>query len=160
MGNERHANARAGNVGYPRRGIRTTEFLYLHNYVPARWPAGDPPKFGDVDPASGETGDGLSKDFILAHQDDPVYRAFYEMDFAKTPEEELFDVKADPWDQHNLASDPKFSDAKQKLRKELDDYLAATHDPRSSTTQPAPFDEYPYYGGAGPYGVGKKGLSQ
>ena len=34
FGRERHANVRAGNVGYPIRAIRTAEFLYLRNFEP------------------------------------------------------------------------------------------------------------------------------
>src|SRR6185295_125640 len=49
FGRERHASVRAGNVGYPIRGIRTAQFLYLRNFEPERWPAGDPPIYGDVD---------------------------------------------------------------------------------------------------------------
>jgi uncharacterized sulfatase len=160
VGNERHANSRAGLVGFPRRGIRTEDFLYLHNYDPDRWPAGDPPKYGDVDPADGKPGDGLSKDFLLAHQDDPKYKGFFDAAFGKMPAEELYDVKADPVDQHNLADDPKYATIKKSLRAELDQYLQETGDPRSSTTQPAPFDGYPYYGGPGPYGQKKSNLSQ
>src|SRR5947207_3387244 len=49
FGRERHANVRAGNVGYPIRAIRTAEFLYLRNFEPDRRAAGDPPLYGDVD---------------------------------------------------------------------------------------------------------------
>lgn len=153
VGNERHANSRPGLVGYPRRGIRTTEYLYLHNYEDERWPAGNPPKFGDVDPADGKTGDGLSKDFMLAHKDDPKYAKLYREAFEKNPSEELYDIKADPREVNNLADDPKYAEVKEKLSADLEMYLQRTGDPRAkgSTTKPA-FDEYKYYGGAGPYG--------
>ena len=49
MGRERHAFVRQGGKGYPGRAIRTKEFLYIRNYKPVRWPAGDPPLYGDVD---------------------------------------------------------------------------------------------------------------
>src|SRR5262245_59024475 len=39
---ERHANVRKGDLSYPARGVRTGEFLYIRNYRPERWPAGDP----------------------------------------------------------------------------------------------------------------------
>ena len=54
---ERHANVRHDNMSYPVRGVRTRDFLYLHNLRPDRWPAGDPDvlfihgrPYGDVDP--------------------------------------------------------------------------------------------------------------
>jgi arylsulfatase A-like enzyme len=39
---ERHANVRKGDLNYPARTIRTKEFLYIRNFRPDRWPAGDP----------------------------------------------------------------------------------------------------------------------
>jgi uncharacterized sulfatase len=148
LGNERHANVRAERVGYPRRAVRTADFLYVRNFEPARWPAGDPPKFGDVDPSNGRTGDDLSKDFLLAHRDDPRYKPLFDAAFGKEPAEELYDLKADPSELHNVADDPKYADAKSKLRADLDKHLEATHDPRASTAEPAPFDTYRYYGNA------------
>jgi arylsulfatase A-like enzyme len=157
VGNERHARSRAGLVGYPRRGIRTTEYLYLHNVIPDRWPAGDPPAYGDVDPADGSTGDGLSKDFLLAHATDEKYRHHFDLAFAKQPAEELYELKTDPHEEHNLAADPKYQDIKSKLSADLENYLEKTHDPRckTSTTKPA-FDDYHYFGGTGAYGSDPK----
>src|SRR6202012_5562667 len=114
LGNERHASSRAGNVGFPRRGIRTTEYLYLQNDEPDRWPAGDPPNYGDVDPANGATGDGLSKDFLLAHSTDDKYLGFFDRAFGKRPAEELYDLTTDPHEEHNVADYPKYADIKAK----------------------------------------------
>ncbi|MFZ4765790.1 MAG: sulfatase [Roseimicrobium sp.] len=42
-GRERHvAAAREGNLPYPHRALRTKEFLYIRNFMPERWPMGDP----------------------------------------------------------------------------------------------------------------------
>ena len=41
-GRERHASARYNNWGYPSRALRTKDFLYIRNFRPERWPAGDP----------------------------------------------------------------------------------------------------------------------
>ena len=46
---ERHALCRLEGQGYPGRAIRIDDFLYIRNYIPERWPAGDPPLYGDVD---------------------------------------------------------------------------------------------------------------
>src|SRR5580658_7554249 len=46
-GRERHASSRHGDLGYPCRAIRTPDFLYIHNFHPERWPAGDPREFTD-----------------------------------------------------------------------------------------------------------------
>lgn len=153
LGNERHANARPGIVGYPRRAILTKDYLYIHNYEDTRWPAGDPPKYGDVDPANGKPGDGLSKDFILAHKDDPKYHEFYVQAFAKQPTEELYDIKSDPHEMHNVAGDEKFAEVKNQLKTDLENYLEKTSDPRAANSTARPvFDTYKYYGGKGPYG--------
>lgn len=146
LGNERHANVRPEHVGYPRRAVRTAEFLYVRNYEVDRWPAGDPPKFGDVDPSNGKSGDDLSKDFLLEHRDDPKYKPLFDAAFAKGPGEELYDLKADPDGMKNVAGDPKYAEAKAKLSADLQHHLEATHDPRALTSRPAPFDGYPIYG--------------
>ncbi len=39
---ERHSSARVDNLGYPIRMLRTHEYLYVRNFAPDRWPAGDP----------------------------------------------------------------------------------------------------------------------
>ena len=39
---ERHDLGRPNNAGYPVRAIRTPEFLYVRNYEPESWPAGNP----------------------------------------------------------------------------------------------------------------------
>lgn len=146
LGNERHANVRAGRDGYPRRAVRTKDFLYIWNIAPDRWPAGDPPRFGDVDPSAGKG--GPTKDFILAHRAEPAYARFFEMSFDKRPPEELYDLKLDPTEQTNVASDPKYADAKKKLRDELEAYLKSTGDPRTGDA-PAAFDSYPFRTGRG-----------
>src|SRR5205085_5441135 len=92
---ERHANVRPGDAGYPARAIRTRQHLYIRNFRPDRWPAGDPQlvfavgPFGDVD-------GGPSKDFILNHRDHPAVERFFRLAFAKRPAEELYDVTSDP----------------------------------------------------------------
>ena len=50
-GRERHVqDARAGNLPYPQRALRTRDFLYIRNYEPDRWPMGDPTGLTDTEP--------------------------------------------------------------------------------------------------------------
>ena len=42
FGKERHDIGRPDDQGYPMRGIVKGDFLYLRNYEPGRWPAGNP----------------------------------------------------------------------------------------------------------------------
>src|SRR6185436_20433148 len=47
---ERHANVRQGDLSYPVRAIRTRDYLYIRNFRPDRWPAGDPQQYVAVGP--------------------------------------------------------------------------------------------------------------
>ncbi|HUT32984.1 MAG TPA: sulfatase [Planctomycetota bacterium] len=144
---ERHAACRAGNASYPMRAIRTAEFLYLRNLAPDRWPAGDPPGYGDID-------GGPSKSYLLEHKDDPKVARLFALACAKRPAEELYDLKKDPAELDNVADRPEYAEAKKRLRTQLDQWMAATADPRAKGGG-AEFDSYPYVGGRPPQPKGK-----
>ncbi len=141
---ERHANVRKGNLGYPARAIRTREFLYIRNFRPDRWPAGDPElvfavgRYGDCDGSP-------SKDYILDHREQAGARQPFSLGFEKRPAEELYDLRKDPYEMNNVALDQEYSAAKSRLRAELDAWMAATLDPRA-TADDDPWDRYPYFG--------------
>ncbi|MEQ1862587.1 MAG: sulfatase [Chthoniobacteraceae bacterium] len=143
---ERHANVRAGNLSYPMRAIRTRDHLYLRNLRPDRWPAGDPDVWFAVGPY-GDVDQSLAKDYILAHRDEPAVRRFYELNFAKRPAEELYDLRADPEQLVNVAGKPEHRAAKDALRARLDQWMRDTDDPRVDPAYDR-WDEYPYYGGS------------
>ena len=42
IGKERHDVGRPNDWGYPIRGIVKNDVLYLRNFEPSRWPAGNP----------------------------------------------------------------------------------------------------------------------
>lgn len=141
---ERHANVRRGDLSYPSRAIRTKDFLYIRNFRPDRWPAGDPETyhsvgpFGDIDP-------GPSKEVLLSRRDDPKIRPFFVLACAKRPAEELFDLAKDPAQIHNVADQPAYAATKRKLRGELEDWLKATGDPRILHDDDR-WDRFPYLG--------------
>jgi N-sulfoglucosamine sulfohydrolase len=139
-GRERHTQMRAGSVGYPMRAVRTRDFLYIRNYEPDRWPSGDPPHFGDID-------NGPSKEFVVTHNDGAEYGKFYQLACAKRPAEELYDLKQDPAQQLNVASDARYVSEKGRLAKMLQDYLTRTGDPRGAGRRII-WDTSPYYGPA------------
>ncbi len=126
---ERHAFCRQGGAGYPGRAIRTKDFLYIKNYTPDRWPAGDPPLYGDVD-AHMLHYPCPTKAFILQHRDNRDVKPFFDLGFAKRPAEELFDLRVDPDQLKNVAYDPGYTDIKRVLARKLTHYLRATEDPR------------------------------
>ncbi|MDR1667894.1 MAG: sulfatase [Bacteroidales bacterium] len=131
LARERHAYARKGGLGYPGRAIRTREFLYIINAEPDRWPAGDPPLYGDVD-AHMLHYSSPSKIHILEHRNESEVKPFYDLCFAKRPAEELYCVRTDPFQLCNLAADTSFAAVKRELEIRLKDYLLRTKDPRLS----------------------------
>jgi arylsulfatase A-like enzyme len=126
---ERHALCRKNGIGYPARAIRTYTYLYIRNYEPERWPAGDPPLFGDVD-AHMLHYPSPTKMYILENRNDPDVQLFYDLGFAKRPAEELYDLRSDPFQLHNVAYQENYIAIKESLAIQLDNYLTKTKDPR------------------------------
>ena len=139
---ERHANVRKGDLGYPVRGIRTKEFLYLRNFEPNRYPAGDPQKWVAVGPY-GDIDDSPSKQLIMS--DSANYAFFFNRTFKKRGSEELYDLKNDPSQLHNLANEKRFEKAKKYLKIELEAWMKQTNDPRLTNPNTNLWDKYPYY---------------
>tara|TARA_R110002072_G_scaffold228234_11_gene385361 strand:- start:58997 stop:60499 length:1503 start_codon:yes stop_codon:yes gene_type:complete len=146
FGKERHVPCRPDHSGYPTRGIRTARWMYLRNFEPGRWPVGDPPLYGDTDPAR-SIGKGTTKGYLLNHKDDDAVRRCYELCFGMRPAEELYDMTADPDQLHNLAGMPKHQEVLQVLWSKLRSELVATKDPRVIGGGEQ-FDRYPHYGGS------------
>jgi N-sulfoglucosamine sulfohydrolase len=141
---ERHANVRHGNLGYPGRAIRTREFLYIRNFHPERWPAGDPQMWKAVGPF-GDIDGGPTKDLMLQRRNDPQLRRFFQLACGKRPAEELYDVRKDPYQLTNVADRPEYAQTKKKLRAALDDWMRQTNDPRAAGDDDR-WDRYPYFG--------------
>ena len=140
-GMERHTPCREGRFGYPMRAIRTAGHLYIRNFKPDRWPAGDPEAFRDID-------GGPTKSYMLAHRDEPAVKPLFELACGKRPAEELYDVKADPHQLKNVAADPACADTLKKLSAALTAELKATGDPRIVGGAEV-FDTYQYKGSGG-----------
>jgi N-sulfoglucosamine sulfohydrolase len=145
---ERHANVRAGDAGYPIRAIRTREFLYLRNFRPDRWPAGDPQAHKDPKRVFGDCDDSPTKNYILDHRDDPDIRKYFDLCFAKRPAEELYDLSKDPDQINNVAGQPAYAAAQKQLQARLGQWMQETADPRAIKDDDH-WDRYPYYGVAG-----------
>ncbi len=129
MARERHAFVRQNGLGYPGRALRTHDFLYIRNLEPSRWPAGDPPLFGDVD-AHMLHYPVPTKLFMLANRDNPEFARFFRLAFDKRPAEELYDLRNDPDQLVNLAQDERYREVKGSLSEQLTAYLEKTQDPR------------------------------
>jgi len=146
-GRERHvASARAKNLPYPHRALRTEKFLYIKNFAPDRWPMGDPkgvtettasPKapspaelehntfaaFADMDASP-------TRAWLVAHRHDPKWKWHYDYAFGKRPAEELYDISKDPDQIKNVAADPAYAEIKKELAARLLQILTDAGDPR------------------------------
>jgi N-sulfoglucosamine sulfohydrolase len=138
-GRERHTNLSAGHVGYPMRAIRTHDYLYVRNFKPERWPAGDPEQFGDID-------GGPTKTYLLEKRTESAVAPLFALSCGKRPAEELYDCRTDPEQLKNLAADPAHGEARKRLADRLMAYLKETRDPRALGSGDA-FDTYPYVSG-------------
>ena len=142
-GRERHVeNARADFMPYPQRAIRTPDYLYIINFHPERYPLGDPYRLSSDNPPSEnaiteetrvtlpDEDAGPSKAWLVGVRDDPKWRDHYEWVYGRRPREELYDLRKDPDQTKNVATDPAHAEARAQLEKRLLAELERTGDPR------------------------------
>jgi uncharacterized sulfatase len=155
-GMERHvtrgrSDGPLSNVGYPMRTLITKDFHYIRNFKPDRWPAGDPPTgplaatgkiATDTYAAFPDCDAGPAKAFLVSHRDDADVKPFYERAFGKRPARELYDMRKDPLELHNVAEDQAYAAAVKDLDARLMAELKSTSDPRA-TGGGDELDQYP-----------------
>ncbi len=143
IGMERHV------FDNPSRAIRTSDYLYIQNFEPATWPtgrgAGSPPEYDfskrhwpsgseafsfNIDPSP-------SKQYMLRNQGDTELKSRCAQAFGPRPEAELYDLKKDPHQLHNVANLPDYAAARTELAKKLKAELVASSDPRFVRAAPA-----------------------
>lgn len=137
IGKERHDIGRPDDAGYPVRGIVTRDYLYLMNFKPDRWPAGNP-----------ETGylnvDGSPTKTAILHQRRYEDETFYwDLAFGKRPSEEFYHIGEDQDCMNNLAQLPDFQELKETFKARLLAELESQEDPRVLGKGDV-FDEYQY----------------
>lgn len=137
IGKERHDVGRPLDQGYPIRGIISENLLFIINFEPNRWPAGNP-----------ETGylntDGSpTKSQILNLRRSGADEHYWPMNFGKRPAEELYRLDLDPACLHNLADNPEYRAEKDLLQRQLLLELRNQGDPRMMG-QGHLFDKYTY----------------
>ncbi|MBO2945247.1 sulfatase [Paenibacillus sp. F411] len=138
MGKERHDVGTENDVAYPVRCIRTEKYLYVRNFKPDLWPAGNPETgYTNVDSSPTKT--------LLLKQHAEGQDDYYHLSFGKRAEEELFEIRTDPECITNLAEDPHFDPVKKELWLELKKVLVQTGDPRTQGRGDV-FDHYEYVG--------------
>jgi arylsulfatase A-like enzyme len=137
IGKERTDIGRPHDWGYPIRGIVKNGWVYLRNFEPDRWPAGNP-ETGYLDCDGGAT-----KTFILdAHRKEPSDKC-WGFCFGIRPAEELYDLRADPDCLRNAAHSPDTGSVHAGLTNALFRELTLQGDPRMAG-QGEVFDHYPY----------------
>lgn len=135
IGRERNDIGRPHDEGYPIRGIIKGGYVYLENFEPTRWPAGNP-ETGYLDCDGSPT-----KTFILeAHRKD-ANDIFWQSCFGLRPGEEFYDLAHDPDCLNNLAMAPQSNSMQSSLREQLLTELRAQADPRMDGNG-AVFDQY------------------
>lgn len=124
IGKERHDVGRPNDYGYPIRGIVKDDWMYLRNYKPDLWPAGNPE-------CGYTTVDGSpTKTEILKARHNPETKYLWDWSFGKRPMEELFNLQDDPFCINNLASEEKFEMVKEGLIYKMEAELKKQEDPR------------------------------
>jgi N-sulfoglucosamine sulfohydrolase len=78
----------------------------------------------------------------VAHRHEPEVKSYYERAFGKRPAEELYDLRKDPGQLHNVVAAPEYEGARKQLAADLLARLAAAKDPR--LTDPVPFELPPF----------------
>jgi len=135
VGYERHAGRiREGSLTYPSRAIYTKDFTYIKNYFPDRWPVGDPPAYVESIP------------WLLQDPGTHEYlEPYFSLVAAKRPAEELYDLRADPYQLKNVIDDPNYNASLTELRLRLTEHLVQTQDPVELSGEDV-FSQYKYYG--------------
>ena len=153
LGKERHDVGRSNEDGidlaYPVRAIRNDSLLYVHNIQPERWPVGNP-EYGFMN-----TDGSPTKSYITSIKPEDEEYHFFEMNFDKRPEHELYNIQKDPNCIHNLANKPENATIIKKLRTQMETELIAQGDPRTLGKGEV-FDNYIYYGKRLDYKTGKR----
>ncbi len=137
IGKERHDVGRPNDEGYPIRGIRKGDFLYVHNFKTNRWPAGDPIT-GYLNCDGSPT-----KTEVLKARRLPETHWYWKLDFGKRTGDELYNVVNDAECMTNLATNQQYAKTMNKLRKQLFKELKEQKDPRILGNDTI-FDQYPY----------------
>lgn len=126
---ERHGWCCEAGEPFASRAVRTKDYLFIWNVDPDVKP-------DDVD-------DGPTRRVLTENRE--RYRHLYDLTFGKRPEFELYEVKSDPYQMHNLIEDKAYTQIAEALRENLFGYLRTREDPRMLGNQDV-FTYTPYFG--------------
>jgi arylsulfatase A-like enzyme len=124
---------------YPQRAVRVGDWKYIRNLHP---------EFAftshvDLPDRMGKRGYFAS--WEVAAKTDPQAAAIVKR-YHERPAEELFNLAADPLEQHNLASDPSAKGKLIELRKQLDKWMKSQNDQQKVFGEPRPLGDPKSFG--------------
>lgn len=142
-GRERHVeSARAGYLPYPQRALRTPDYLYILNFMPERWPMGDPANLTEASTPSAEEltenthvtfadmDSSPTKAWLIGERHNPAWKQHYDWAFGRRSRVELYALSKDPFEVRNVAEDPDYATIREQLHERLMAELQRTGDPR------------------------------
>ncbi|MCA9192892.1 MAG: sulfatase [Planctomycetales bacterium] len=144
IGKERTDVGRPHDQGYPIRGLLTATHLFLKNYEPTRWPAGNP-ETGYLD-----TDGSPTKTLILQRGRQNRQDIYWRLNFGIRPDRELFDLVQDKDCTQNLADSLAQRSLVAQMEQRLEASLRDQGDPRMFGNGHL-FDEYQPTAGEGFY---------
>jgi len=102
------------------RSVRHGNFKYIRNYYPHR-PHLQPNRYKDDKPILKRMRELYEAGALDGHPAERLYTT-------PRPEEELYDLSADPWELNNLAYDPKYAEPLETMRGQLGEWIERTGD--------------------------------
>lgn len=153
IGREVHVGqARAGNLPFPSRALRTADYLYIINFRPERSPNGDAGSAQDAElpfeqlakqtyAAYADIDASPSKAWMVRNQATESIAWHWKIGFGQRPAEELYVLASDPHQLRNRADEDALQTVKAQLRAQLLAELERWDDPRLRGDQ---FDRPPY----------------
>lgn len=101
------------------RAVRDKQYKYIRNYKPeVGYPAS--PYLLKTHPEYTEALEAYEREELNEPQS-----LFFR---SRKPDEELYDIEADPWETENLAGQPEFADVLDRMRTALDEWIKASGD--------------------------------
>ncbi|GAA3575820.1 sulfatase [Snuella lapsa] len=124
IGKERHDVGRPNDVGYPIRGIRKGDYLFVINFETSRWPAGNPiTGYLNCD-------GGATKTRIINDRRNGVDTTLWQLSFGRRKRFELYNITKDPECITNLVDEEGYAEIASSLQSQLENELIEQGDPR------------------------------
>ena len=114
---------------FPTRSVRTADWKYIRNLHPEFYYA------THVDLVQANEAGGYFNSWREKAKTDPKAAAILER-YHERPAEELYDLRADPHEEKNLAADPKHASRLAELRGQVDAWMKESGDPAKTYGEP------------------------